>query len=466
MREKTTFEHLLEDAFDRYAVAGAPLDADPHTLAVEAVSGGGRRRGLALRIPAAPRGLLLAASVGLLLLTLLAAALMAGALPVKPRAPLGGGGRILVTYPTGPSHLLTIDGDRAVAREVRVRGCPRTVGNADATATMQRFVGIRYEGFDGGVSEPISTKYAGGERWSADNRVLALVDWTHGTVTFVTIPGNDVEHPAQLTVAVDVRDLPVTTDGYPMFEGNFSPDGRSFLLVTYPDTGGGTPRNRLSVLDVGTGASRALTDVPAITPTPVDPIVGVAWAPGNSAIAFASTVDGMSQVGWVSTESGQLTWLGHPQGVPDAADLVVQAWSPDASRIAVWADGSLWFVDADGGTWQRTPLAGPNSPTTFAMTPDGRKAGVVNGSVLTVLDVPTGTMEVRRLGGSTVAWSPDRSALSVLEPSAGAGPTEVLVYDPWTASEPVRLFTVPEESSFPVGGTGGPCLQWLSEVSP
>ncbi len=465
MRDPKTFEDRLQDAFDRFAAAGAPIGLDARALVAEVTTTGGRHPVRALRLPTVPRPLLLAAAVGLLMLLLAGSALLAGSL-LTPDGPLGGGGRILVTYPTGPSHLLTIDGDRAVAREVRVRGCPRAVGNADAVVADIRFKGITFTGFDGGVSEPISTNYAGGERWSADNRVLALVDWTHGTVTFVTVPGNDVEHPAQLKVAVDLQDIPVTTDGYPMFDGNFSPDGRSFLLVTYPDTGGRTPRNRLSVLDVGTGASRALTDVPGITPTPVDPIVGVAWAPGNSAVAFASTDAGMTQVGWVSTESGQLTWLSHPPGVPDTADLVVQAWSPDATRIAVWADGSLWFVDTDGGTWQRTPLAGPNSPTTFAMAPDGRKAGVVNGSVLTVLDVPTGTMEVRRFGGSTLAWSPDRSALSVLEPSAGAGPPEVLVYDPWTASEPVRLFTVPEESSFPVSGTGGPCLQWLSEVSP
>ncbi len=239
-RDPMSFEARLADAFDRYVTAGAPVAVDARTI-------GAALAGITRPSPRATwvartvrvRGVRLGLVLGLLALAA-TAALVAGSMLLRQAQPLGGGGRILVTYPSGPGWLFEIGGEGVHERKVALRGCPRVVGNADAVATNTRFVGIRYQGFEGPVSNPISTNYTGGERWSPDSRTLALLNFGDGSVTFVSLAAGDVEHPVQVRVPLDLRGIPLSSDGIVYFDGSFSPDGRWFLVVT--DLVGDGPR--------------------------------------------------------------------------------------------------------------------------------------------------------------------------------------------------------------------------------
>ena len=388
------------------------------------------------------------------------AALVAGSMLLRQAQPLGGGGRILVTYPSGPGWLFEIGGEGVHERKVALRGCPRVVGNADAVATNTRFVGIRYQGFEGPVSNPISTNYTGGERWSPDSRTLALLNFGDGSVTFVSLAAGDVEHPVQVRVPLDLRGIPLSSDGIVYFDGSFSPDGRWFLVVT-DLVGDGTTR-RLDLLDVRGGNPRQLATLPAVAPGVDEQALGVIWTADDGAVALVSEADGTRRVATVSTTTGVVRWLDDAETAPASADLVVQAWSPDGSRIYAWADGYLWYVDIGSGEWHRTALT-QRSPMTFAVADDGRRAAMVSGTTLWVVDSITGAIARQSLGSTISAWSPDRSALAVLESS---GTDDVVrAWDPWSASGPSVAATVPVEAP-PVGpaGADGPCIQWLPEV--
>ena len=457
------FEARLADTFDRYVVA-APVDVDARTMAAAIAAttrATPRGAGWPARSLIRPRGVRLALVLGLLALVA-AAALIAGSLLLRTTQPLGGGGRILVTYPSGPGWLFQVGGDAIHERKVAVGGCPQVIGNADAVVTNTRFVGIRFGAFDGPSSLPIRTGYAGGERWSPGNRTLALLNWTDGSVTFVSVAGGDVEHPVQVRVPLDLRGIPTSSDGYVVFDGSFSPDGRRMLLVTDP-VGDGTMR-RLDLLDVRGGSPRLLATLPATAPDVYLQASDVAWAPDHSAVAIVSEVGGVRRVATVSTTTGDVRWLDDLATAPASTDLTLGEWSPDGSRIYGWAGAHLWFVDLATGEWRQTPLVGPVSP--IAVSADGRRAAVVSGATLSVVDSMSGEITRQSLVSTLSAWSPDRSALAVLESSETGGSDSVVrLWDPWSVSGPsvAATFSVSEPPAGPAGADG-PCIQWLPEA--
>jgi hypothetical protein len=100
------------------------------------------------------------------------------------------------------------------------------------------------------------------------------------------------------------------------------------------------------------------------------------------------------------------------------------------------------------------------------MTPDGRYLAMVDGPLLTRLDVTTGAVERRELASAVTSWSPDRSALAVLEATTASGSARVLVYDPWSDAPPSVAATIPgREWPVDADGSGAPCIQWLPAVS-
>ena len=413
-RDLMSFEARLADAFDRYVTAGAPVAVDARTIGA-AVAGitrpspratwcphrpgarrssrsraraprAGRDRSARRRIDAAP------------------ASTAAWRRWADPRD-------VSLRDRAGCSRLAA---RACTERKVALRGCPRVVGNADAVATNTRFVGIQYQGFEGPVSNPISTNYTGGERWSPDSRTLALLNFGDGSVTFVSLAAGDVEHPVQVRVPLDLRGIRCRRTGSSHFDGSFSPDGRWFLVVT-DLVGDGTTR-RLDLLDVRGGDPRRLATLPAVAPGVDEQALGVIWTADDGAVALVSEADGTRRVATVSTTTGVVRWLDDAETAPASADLVVQAWSPDGSRIYVWADGYLWYVDIGSGEWHRTALT-QRSPMTFAVADDGRRAAMVSGTTLWVVDSITGAIARQSLGSTISAWSPDRSALAVLESS-------------------------------------------------
>jgi Tol biopolymer transport system component len=150
---------------------------------------------------------------------------------------------------------------------------------------------------------------------------------------------------------------------------------------------------------------------------------------------------------------------------PDA-EMTIEAWSPDGTHVAVWAGGHLALVDATTGEWTATPLAGPLAPMSVVIAHDGRHLAMVNGRILTSLDVTAGAVERRELASAVTSWSPDRSALAVLEATTASGSARVLVYDPWSDAPPSVATTIPgNQGPVDAVGSDAPCIQWLPEVS-
>lgn len=391
-----------------------------------------------------------------------AALLVAGSLLRSGPVPLGGGGRILVTYPVGPGTLLTIEDTSVHARPVDVSGCPVLVANADAVAMNTRFVGIRFGGFDGTWSSPISTAYAGGERWSPGNRTLALVNWTDSSLTFVSVEGGDVSHPAMRRIPLDLAGPPSPGNDV-TFDGSFSPDGLRFLLQTDVVSDDPTAGRRLAIIDVADGGPRPLATLPAESPTSLAP--SPVWSPDGARIAALAMHDGGRQFATMSTTTGELRWIGLPGDVAPEAEVTIEAWSPDGTHIAVWIGGHLSLVDATTGEWTATPMARPLAPVSVAMAGDGRNLAMVSGQALTRLDVTTGVVEQRELVSAVTSWSPDRTALAVLEATTASGSARVLAYDPWSDAPPALAATIPgSQARIDAVGSDPPCIQWLPAV--
>lgn len=461
MHDPLSFEARLENAFDRYGAA-APTSVDSRVLAAALAREGQRR----LSWPARPwmrvGYLRFSIVLGLLAFASAAALLVAGSIQPPGPLPLNGGGRILVSYPVGPGALLTIDGASVSSRLVDVSGCPRAIANADAVATYTRHIGIRFGSFDGTWSSPISTNYAGGERWSPGNRTLALMNWTDRSLTFVSVEGRDVAHPAMRRIHLDLAGPPSPGTDDVQFDGTFSPDGRRFLLRTEVLSGDPTAGRRYAIIDVADGDPRPLATLPAGSPADyADP----AWSPDGARIAALATHGGVRQLAVLSATSGELRWLDLRGDVAPDAEMMIEAWSPDGAHIAVWAGGHLALVDATTGAWTATPVTRPLFSMSVAMTQDGRHLAMVSGPTLTRLDVTTGAVEQRELASAVTSWSPDRSALAVLDATTGSGSARVLVFDPWSDSAPSVAATLPgPQAQADASGTDGPCIQWLPEV--
>ncbi|HEX5826196.1 MAG TPA: hypothetical protein VFY23_01635 [Candidatus Limnocylindrales bacterium] len=455
MRDPATFEARLADAFDRYA-ASAPVDVDARTLAA-AIARPRARGPIAARWAAAPRWVVV---LGLVAAGALGAALLAGALLRSEPGLLGGGGRIVVIYPVGPSSLVTLDDDGADVREVALRGCPMVSGTAEATITRERFEGTSFTGFDGGVSAPISHSYAGGERWSPDNRTLAMLKFDEGEVTFARIENGDVENPVLTTVPLDLRAAGVDVDGRRSFNGDFSQDGRQLLVRTWPDASG---TSLLLVVPVTVDPPRLLAEIGS---TGDQLYGGATWSGDASAVAVLGVEGGVPGLAVIPTDTGVVRWLGRPAGVPADAALTVERWSPDGSRVGVWADGFLHLVDVGTAQWTRTRVPGPTD-VAVALSPDGRLVGTIGGSTLTVTDTGTGDVRARQLGGFVTAWSPDRSAIAVVVPAGDKPTAEVRVLDPWTDAAPTVVAVIPrDQGPTPPAPDPNPCIQWLPEVQP
>ena len=79
-----------------------------------------------------------------------------------------------------------------------------------------------------------------------------------------------------------------------------------------------------------------------------------AWSPRGDAIAFVSTVNGVSDIWTISPDGGSLFRLTRNQ-----LNHEQPAWSPDGSKIAFvsarYGSSDIWIMNADG-TGQRRNL--------------------------------------------------------------------------------------------------------------
>jgi Tol biopolymer transport system component len=195
-------------------------------------------------------------------------------------------------------------------------------------------------------------------------------------------------------------------------------------MVAFTDDANGKRRLFVAAAD-GTGA-RAISP-PSLSPD--DP----AWSPDGSRIAFAATVDGVSDIYVVDTDGNsieQVTAVAR-NGVDGA---FMPAWSPDGARIAlIWIryddvdateDQTVALVGADGGepeSLTEGPLdespawsASGNQIAFLSKIDSGVALKVVNPTTRTERTVTT------LAPGDEFAWSPTEDSLAFVDARTGA----------------------------------------------
>jgi dipeptidyl aminopeptidase/acylaminoacyl peptidase len=190
----------------------------------------------------------------------------------------------------------------------------------------------------------------GGPVWIDDRRLVVAVDHEDApkTATRLTVVGVDDPFPRRL--AREHGDLDAFGDEE---EPAPSPDGKEIAYTFIPR--GDLKRGEIRVLDIETGAVRALTGTPGMadgSPT---------WSPDGTRILYVSERSSWQELHIVDRDGANDRQLTH-----DEANFARPAWRRDGSRIAAVRGRrgrfDLVLVDpktgatervAEGGTWDR-----------------------------------------------------------------------------------------------------------------
>jgi dipeptidyl aminopeptidase/acylaminoacyl peptidase len=125
-----------------------------------------------------------------------------------------------------------------------------------------------------------------------------------------------------------------------------SPDGSTVAYAFVPHSD--YSRSEIRVVDVATGAVRALTGTPGIRDHPLD------WSPDGSTIAIASELTGWFELHLVAVDGTAVRRLTHAD-----ADFLEARWHQDGTRLVATrgAGGRYALVTVDAGDGDVTELA-------------------------------------------------------------------------------------------------------------
>jgi Tol biopolymer transport system component len=321
------------------------------------------------------------------------------------------------------------------------------------------FGGIRVGGIEApGKATMLGTRYAGGERWSRDGRVLARVRFTEG-ITFTTFPDGPTGDP----VNVDVAPAAIGT-GVGVLDATLSPDGSTLAVVaaTTPEQLTTGPRGAVDVLlvDSASGSVRTVSRHeqgglwPAMT-----------WSSGGRWLAFASDAPDGLATGWiVDAVAGSERSV--PLG-PSDPELQLSSISADGSRVLVLSGAVIRLLDTTDGRAIASLAA--TGVSDAAWGPDGRSFAWVGreadpspavpgsatpGPVLHVHGADGAFLRDIPVAEGRFAWSPDGSAIAIIGQDQ-----HVLVHFPWTGAPPLAVATLD------FGGLDdSACIAWTGDV--
>jgi Tol biopolymer transport system component len=220
------------------------------------------------------------------------------------------------------------------------RGASLAVLDPDTGDLRRVATGLAEEGFGLGWS-PDATRFA-----VADGALLRVADIAAG----------------------DVHDLePFGPDAY-VYDGSWSPDGRSILCIVSVDTGGSARTLRVARVEVSSGdVTILIEDAGSNADLPL-------WSPDGGWLLALIATD-LVRVDATTGEAKVLRERLMGVGVQGFGVLERLSWSPDGAHIGFENGGALWVIGVDGsGLTQISPIQSAPWPDLWpdhAWSPDG-----------------------------------------------------------------------------------------------
>ena len=439
MRDPSTFETRLAEAFDLYA-SGAPIQVDSAALAVGLANRQPRRRLFGLDWSSPSMRLVLVAA---LLGATLAAALLGAGMKPNERPLDATSERLMVWLPTGDGgamYLFDSSGELRWSGRRQSGGCPMLLPGSRIAVPGIR---IHIETDDGRPVEDIDTGYEGYERWAPDRRAIVLVD-TSGPISVMQFGQATVRYGEDggLAGAVDVA---------------VSNGGTRVVVAVRTATG-----VDLHLLD---GRDTVIYRLEPFDAQVVNPQLMMAPDGSRVALVYANTTGRLPEphVVIVSLPDGAAV-AARPEVVPSLGYDPV-SWSPDGSTLALLYGGSVQLYDAATGVWRDSGWNG-SSVTNASRWRNEPGAGLgiamFDGSRLDVFREGVATGRRVPIAGAGSAFSPDGTQFAFLE---GAGLDEVRsgrltrisAVDVWGDGPDRLIATLPEDAPPFIGE---PCLDW------
>ena len=201
---------------------------------------------------------------------------------------------------------------------------------------------------------------------------------------------------------------PVTNDNFPKGSFSFSPDGKKIALSMCDK--GKSARFYIYVVNLGTGASQKMTNIPGEYPS---------WSPDGRKIVFSSfnMESFTSKIYIVNQDGSNLRDIGREGYNP--------SWSPCGNLIALTYQHNIWTINIDGSNLKFLTMEDYNDYPSWS--PDCKKIVFSSDGSIVMVNVRTGFIKdvlTERAWAGYPVFSPDGGKIAFVSNRDGE-------YDIW-----------------------------------